>query len=263
MKTFKIAVILISVILFNFNIYSQSDLLKKAYKMNSKVLLDEFMYNWERNITPISYDEFNSLSDTIQEVYNVAEVFYKSMVIDSISSEIDTIAIKQDSSGYFEAREFTRQHLKYFYNIKYFIFPLSINFSVNYTKVYSKITDFRPRLYKQGTRLVYLTDDYFNAIKMFVGTRYSEDETESDEEFTKKEQFLGKEIKIVCGGNLEHVELFPECLLTFPLILSIYINDSFLEAQVIYSGGCAVYKADLRKINGKWKCLKNTLISIC
>lgn len=283
MKPFIFKAILILAVLLNFNTYSQSNLLKKAYKTNSTVLLDEFMYNWERSITPISYDEFNSLSDTIQEVYTIAEAFYDSVIPDSTPQKFDTSAIRHIIPIWdLGPREFKKTHLKYYSNVKYFIFPLSINYSINYAKDYvkpwiynlllkdstvtyttGKITNFRPRLYKQGIRLVYLTNDYFNILKTFVGKRYYNNLTGSDEDFLKKERFLNSTIKIVCGGLIEPDELNRDCLLNFPLIKSIYIKNSFLEAKVIYNDGCAEYEAYMKKIDGKWKWLKNTLLGIC
>lgn len=63
-------------------ISQESDsLLQKAYKYNSKIILEEFFMNWE-NDSRFTIDERNKINerlnsdDTLKEVYELAKVFY-------------------------------------------------------------------------------------------------------------------------------------------------------------------------------------------
>lgn len=63
---------------------SGTRMLKKAYKQNSTVLLDQFFRKWQVAVPTITDKELATFSDTIQEVYKVFTAFYKPTQLDRI-----------------------------------------------------------------------------------------------------------------------------------------------------------------------------------
>jgi hypothetical protein len=59
---------------------SQSELLEKAYKNNSKILLDEFLLNWQNEIKPITKEEFETQNDTVRTVYEIYDFVFNSVI---------------------------------------------------------------------------------------------------------------------------------------------------------------------------------------
>lgn len=85
MKQFLILFLIIATFLSFGQAQSQSELLEKAYMQNSKELLDEFFFNWHKEIATITDKELLQLNDTIKECYNVFSAFYKPHRLDSIT----------------------------------------------------------------------------------------------------------------------------------------------------------------------------------
>jgi hypothetical protein len=69
---------------------SQSELLERAYKKNSKILLDEFLLNWQNEIKTISKDELETQNDTAKAIYEIFNELFKNDTLRYYNPQINS-----------------------------------------------------------------------------------------------------------------------------------------------------------------------------
>lgn len=65
-------------------IYAQNTVLQlqKAYRKNSPTLLHSFFNTWKTEVSPLSTEEYHSLNDTLQNIYDLSTAFYQKQFSD-------------------------------------------------------------------------------------------------------------------------------------------------------------------------------------
>ena len=279
MKRFLITTCLLLLMLVSFA-QKREALLYKAYKANSLNQLDSFFNHWLSETAPISTAAFNTLSDTVQNIYAVFQNFYNPIDIDKTGGSewgndiyakvkylvvqtdirygfVDTLdkdlLIKNKINRYTKGDSSKLQSLLQRYNGD--IENLNNNFlDWPEAKTYYTLNNFRPKLSFTKPGAVMLTPEYENLLNQFLGSSHYKLGTgnimapaTSKGESEKRQRFLEGRIKIWYGHWGGYWQL-----LSYPSVEKITFDTKFENALVdyrlVYEGGYAYFK----KINGNW-----------
>lgn len=219
-----------------------SDDLEFAYTHMEPVLIDNFFFEWQKNVKPNTI-EFINQNETIAAIYSVFDTFYKPNDLLKIGSWacVDDINL----------------------NCEYIVIQNQIVYSVvnsnNINEVdlnFSKknlISNFRPQITSESKNVLYLTDEYEESINGFVGKK----STEPEEVVTMQDS--------VNKSNKEKIELLKQYipilndywgrtwqLETYPYVNRIIFNKSITKARVEFYVGFQNGQALLEKKGNKW-----------
>jgi len=296
--TLQIFILLIGI---NYLGYSQSqlELINKAYKKKSEVLLTEFFENWANEIKPISKSEFDELGDTIKEAYKVFECFYRPTELSQIGGsewgeslyneskylvvqnnlyrikfvdrlycsekEIDSITVAFYKKLFKNDTVRLNKELKRDENGKlpsyvYENWDIDINNSKKSITVDS-IVFFRPPIDNPDKKVVYLTPEYEKTLNDFLKNKYIA--------FGKRNIMNPARSK---GSSLRRKEFLDRFvttfhghwggyweLLTFPHVYCITFDKDMKFAKVDFEMVYEGGEALLEKKGDKWKILKAEL----
>jgi hypothetical protein len=229
--------------------YSQSidSTLHRAYKHNSKILIDEFFMNWEisnrlRDNELLRIHEIISANDTLREIYEIVNSFYYSPVPDVIK--------------YFVAADTLNYMIWYNDEV-----PNYFNRSGVVIKS-SVIGPFIAEPTRSKADFVYLNDKYLRSMfDFFKCPSDSIDKVRAD--YKAKVAFLKDYIQILNKGNIYLPYLSKHTLLSDPILENIMINQKLDKAVIYYSMGCALMESEWKKDNERWINVRTTCIAIC
>jgi|SRR4030095_11347772 len=229
--------------------YSQSidSTLHKAYKYNSKIILDEFFMNWEnsnrlRDSELQRINEIIDANDTLKEIFEIVNSFYYSPLPDGI---------------------------------KYFVATDTLNYIIwyndevpNYFKKSdvviksSVIGPFIVEPTRSKADFVYLNDMYLRSMLDFFKCPSANIDSVS-KDYKAKVAFLKDYIQIFGKGNIYVPYLSKNNLLSDPILGHIMINQKLDKAVIYYSMGCALMESEWRKVEGIWVFVRQTCLMIC
>ena len=254
LKLFFIAIVLF----LSTDLFSQtgSVLLANAYKTKSTIKLRVFFEDWSLKTKTMNGEQLNKSNDTIQNIYNVFQAFYKPKELnkiggsewgDDIYKNVKYLVIQNDIP--FEIGDSIID-----------IFEDTLYFSEIFTKKNTSfrqgvLTSFRPDLSIEGSKCLILTKEYDNIINYFLGSKHLSlgigdimSPARSIGESRKRQEFLENYIKIFYGHWGGYWQLY-----SYPKVEKIRFDNTFNNAiisySMIYEGG----DAHLKKINGIWK----------
>lgn len=229
--------------------------LEKAFEKNSKSMYKDFLTEWRKESVPIRSKD--SLSAIDKDIYEIYTDFYNPFNLSRI--------------GYGERGEELYSRVKYVVvqnSIYAFTYKTdSIDFNSMFEKdtlIHSKdsIMNFRPNLFFQEARVLYLTPKYDTIINKFLGNEHYElgtgnimNPAKEKGNSAKRLEFLNDKLLIIYGhwGGYWHIE-------THPYVFRIDFNKDRTIAKVhfrlVYQGG----EANYYKENGIWK-LKNSYMT--
>lgn len=213
-------------------------ILYKAYKYNSKVLLEEFFMNWE-NESRLSdeerfqiYEKINS-DDTLSEVYKIANAFYKPI----------------------------------HYNAKYFVIEDTLKYEICYSDSFAICKSSQNTLKRtfvvypfhiesEDSKILYLDAKYNKMFIDFFRSKNTELEKLQEEYSDEKALFDGylyfENVRYFSGGpssyHKEH--------LIVPDLWSITINAKLDRALVSSGGSVSSNVSEWAKKNGNWRFVK-------
>ncbi len=286
----KKAIVLFLLCSFFSQSYSQFKLLEEAYKKKSEDQLNEFFASWQKEIPPVSNEEFDSLSDIEKEVYNAFCAFYNPIDLqtigrsewgDSIYRDVNYLIIQ--NSLYYRVQDkvfFTAEEKVAIYkkslakdgqkgidslkiqNIPSFGEEWVLEELVGNDWILSDtISDFRPPISLSNRNIVYLNSLYYTGLTKFLGSIIKKNKERlnytyylSEKEVKKRQLFLEQNIKVWEGHWGAYWQL-----LTYPEVNSIIFDKEMEYAKVffriVYEGGEAL----LKKENGKWRLISSKL----
>jgi hypothetical protein len=211
--------------------YSKEEIVHKlnnitliSNQKNREDSLTDFFDNWNKDI-PANSPNFINQNDTIREVFSIFKTIY---------NPFDLLKIGNWEGG-----------IKLNSKCKYVAIQNSIYYSVLRSDISKRstannsrllVTNFRPVVNIDDTRIVYLTKEYKGAIDNCLGT----------EESVKRHRMLWPFIPIRRGHSVGwNIETSPnvECI-----TLNKSLNTAYVEYSVGYEGG----EATLVKSNGDW-----------
>ncbi len=259
----KLKVILLALLVISFISSSQSIIdstLFKAYKHNSKIILDEFFMNWENSFV-ISDNDFINQNDTVKELYKLLNCFYDEFKENKGSISYSPIS---DNTKYFILKDVIGCTMVYSPEFKGWspytdTTEIIRNFFIN---------DFRPFRKIGNTKFLYLNDKYYNTFFEFFKvshafTLFDEPYYKDMKIYNEKLSFLSGYIKIIHKGNFASPGINYKKLLSDPILDFIRINVNLDNCFIYYSVGCAFMEDEYIKINGKWIKIKETCLLVC
>ncbi len=267
---------LIIVILFitSISFSQQGELLEKAYKYNSQILLDEFFMNWHNEMPPVTNEELKIQNDTIKAIYELCRFIYKPLNLASIS---DTDYFWSDEYKGIKYAICGRERIYYSFVGRYknpydslTIIDTTPGFSegiyreANMYEVFKRdsINNFRPYTYESsGVQTVYLSDNYYILICKFLFGKYSNDYRAlyDEEKLTRKEtikryNFLKKVVSVsppfTSNWSID----------TSPDISVVHFTKDFKKARVRYMIYSGLLEMDFIKDEGLWKYVSHKLV---
>ena len=220
--------------------------LEKAFTSNSKDSLVDFLKEWN-SIIPKSSKDYINQNDTIKNIYSLFLDLYKPYSFGNLNTETP-----------YEIKD---EYVLIPNQIEYNVVPedtfkiLSKNFSL-YEDYKSKLlTNFRPTTCVNPKKQLFLTKEYKEAFKSFLGTKHSEvgegdimnPSQPKGESFTKF-IFVRQYLPIMEGhwGGYWYFE-------TFPIVYRIIFDENFNNALVDFRDGYrTVMQYKVTKQKDKW-----------
>ena len=304
MEIYKISRLLLIVYFFNMASsfgQEQDKLLSDAYKQKSTSKLNRFFNIWEKDIVPLSKNEFENLNPSFKEAYLVFKEFYNPINLSAIGgSEFGNDIYK--NASYFVVQD----HLNVYQQKKvYYTSVEEKEFAINQSKIVNvsdslknvlqkaiqnaplgsailqsygpnsptqefekpellgKIDNFRPNVGSLYQKQLILTLKYKTLISKFLGNEYHK----SSDNLMSTAKVSG-----VSKSKLQFIEqkikIFPShwgekwLINTFPEVTSIAFDQSFNYAKIKYTIVYQGGQAILKKENGIWKLVSAELTSI-
>ncbi len=163
---------------------SQEELLSLAYENNSKRMLDDFFSRWQQEIQPINEEEFTSLSEIEQAIYELFEKFYDPRYPSKVGGsewgdklyQGYSYFIVQNKVYYRQVEEPGSENTLWFGSREEYEQFLATRDSID---------TFRPRVDFSSTSVVYLAGKYESLLNDFLGQQ-GEGEGENRLQFLKK-----------------------------------------------------------------------------
>lgn len=232
-------------------------LLYKAYKTKSITELQTFFENWALETPSISNENFDKLSDTTKNIYQVFQSFYNPKDISRTSGS------EWGNDIYKDVKYFLVQDKIYFAIVDSLVRDSAKFGDIMFSAVsqYDTLNDFRPRLQFPDVKCLSLTKYYNGLLNRYLGDKHYKLGTgsvmspaRSKGESQKRMQFIGNFIKIWYGHWGGYWQLH-----SYPYASRITFDKDFQNAVVhyrmVYEGGYAYFK----KTNGEWNLVKAKL----
>lgn len=271
-------------IIFNGIVLSQqAELLEKAYRLNSQVLLVEFFMNWQNEIKPVTKDEYEQQNDTMKAVYYIYNSVFNSFEKKSFTDYLvlsDNIYI--GFYDFFYDKYWTTDTLAN--NI---IRELDVSFvskSDTISELWAEafygsrlsaleIANFRPFI-TGFDKIVYLNSMYKKVIYNFMfGVSYKDDFSAMIEKSTLPKRQICKRTSFLQNAMpVPYIKYTGEGILykttngikTEPEILAVNFANNFQTAQVDYFMNCNLCRAYLVKTENQWKVLsRKEIMCVC
>ena len=263
---------------------SQDSLLWKAYNEKSYTLLEKFFENWRMEKTPITDEEYQNLSGTEKDVYDIyyefydpknlsdltydlnVKGFYKTVKYFIISPKIYYSVLVTDNYDSILKTRWPSVYKDTSYHFKLFKFRSNDNIFQShmenhlfvYFSIRDSIIDFRPRIKDKSTGIVYMSPYYDSLFSAFINKdiippiNYSH----SDSLLSLKIDFLKPYIFLNKGFFLGWE------ILTCPRADNIDIAKDRLLAEIWHTHPSGVNTAIMSKIKGKWTFVTDDMILI-
>ncbi len=202
----KILACVLFLISFTVSAQTPEEVLVKAYEQNSKRQLDSFFKNWNEKYPSIKENNLLTLSDTLQNVYNLFKEFYQPLRIKKLGGSgwgdnlykkskyliiQDKIKIYFTGKVYYSEKEIDDYIVSYINRVikddikrQYLLKRTNGKLSKSVLEIYSpydsfykeeneilrdSIINFRPSINCDGKKSVYLTSEYDNILNIFLG----------------------------------------------------------------------------------------------
>jgi hypothetical protein len=228
--------------------FQGTELLIRAYEDSSSELYNEFFNRWENDSKPLSNNEYNQLSDTLKEIYNLFyEFYYPQKMIYPYDFETDYYVLQNEIQVFIVSNSIEDT---FFYKIGFNKKELAEN-NVKY------IFKIKPKIKFHDKKILYLTTEYEKYINdfLFYNTEDIVKLRKGEERCTKiaavqkpRVDFLKP--KIHC---IPHHWISAFWYYTFPYIEYIFIRDDLKIAQVGYRIDSSMHRVNLyKKINKEW-----------
>lgn len=220
-----------------------SETLESAYVENSQEQLDTFFEDWDDMISPISPDEFTTLSKTKQEAYRLFEKFY---------SPDDLNRLTHGEHENFES------------DFRYVVIQNRLEVAVADTNpqfyyyrgvqlTQHTIADFRPKLPKLEYPSVYLTEEADSVIYNFLFTADSTHQQDTSE----RASFLQQTIQLTPHHWIVDYHKF-----TMPHAQYVVFNENYTEALVLFRVFFQFGEAYFEKEDENWMLKHSELTAI-
>ena len=288
MKKILIHIIISLIAISAFSQKNEARLLKYSYRKNNSDSLNSFFFKWKNEFKPISNNQFENLSDTLKDVYNIFSDFYTPHDLERIGGSewgdslyanvgyfivqnridftiVETLDKKEiilnylkvnvtDSSKYEDYKKFfMKDTLDYSLGFKY-------QNSVNYLHVDS-IMDFKPSLDFGKVGILYYKSKYTSILARFLKNKHYKlgfggimNPARSKGKSKTRLDWINTKIKIFQGHWGGYWQMR-----TYPSINHVLIDKERKTALVyfrmVYEGGEALYK----KKDNKWTLIESKL----
>lgn len=288
MKTILVHIIIGLFAFSAFGQNTQEKLLKYSFKKGNVDSLDMFFTKWEKEFQPISQTQFDNLSDTIKDVYEIFSDFYTPKDLkriggsewgDSLYYGVDFVIVQnQIDFSIVETLDKKKIIFTYFKNN---VKDSSINenyletllkdttdYSLGFTYFSSikylhedSIMDFRPNVNIDSVGVLFYKSDYTRTIARFLKNKHHKlgfggimNPARAKGKSEKRLDWINTKVKIFHGHWGGYWEMT-----TFPSVDIILIDKERETALVfftlVYQGGEALYK----KIDNKWTLIESKL----
>lgn len=243
-----IIVIIINVILLFPQSFQGTELLIDAYEDSSTELLNKFFDSWENNIKPISDNEYNQLSDTLKEIYDLFyELYYPEKLICPFDFETEYYVLQNE--------------------ILVFIISNSVEDTLFYKTGHNKKEliennvrysfQIKPRIKLHDKKILFLTKEYETYLNDFL--YYDTDEIMN---LPKGKDKYSKIIAIQ-NSRMDFLKPKVHCIphhtrpafyyYSYPYVVCIYLKEDLQIAQISYHVDSNMYRRKVyKKINNKW-----------
>jgi hypothetical protein len=260
----------ILLILINSANSQQKELLEKAYKHNSEIILDEFFINWQNEIRPVKSEDLKIQNDTIQSIYKIYNTVFNAVADTRL---LTRYLILSDRIEYDFVDIFYKKFWKTDSVAKKFLLevdPDAIDSYDTIPEIWSdyqteeklsrdSILNFHPYIDGRNNS-VFINKYYENLLFQYMfNTGYmARDQFEKSkrpiEESCKRINFFKKYIPTRCfmddEGRVGYFAGFS--IMTKPKIFNISFGNNYHTAQVYYSmDGCG-FIAYMIKRNNEW-----------
>ena len=226
--------------------YTENQLLNElenAYAHQSKHSIENFFADWNKSVKQNSI-EFINQNNSVKSIFEIYRTFYQ---------PLDLLKL-----GDWEWGNSLNMNSKYVVvqnKMYYYIMP-NDNFDnfLYWNENSDSIIDFRPPIDVKLDKVLYLMDEYHEAVNRFLGSESSGlgegnimNPSRPIEESQKRYNFLREFIPILHGhwGGYWHIETHPEVSV---IILNKKLDRAIVHFRVGYQGG----EATLVKNNNKW-----------
>ena len=211
-------------------------ILQKAYKYNSKVLLEEFFMNWE-NASKLSDEEKLQINerinsdDTLNEIYKIANAFYKPIYTDFNYFLIED-TLKYEicySDSIFSCESYSNNNRRSFL---FYPFKLDI----------------------EDSRILYFNSKYNSLLQAYFVSQET-DFVKLGDEYEAKRKIFGDKIQFYCKEifSMKPFVFHKEDLLA-PDLWLITINKELNKALLSYGAGRYSSETSLwEKLDGQWR----------
>jgi hypothetical protein len=217
-------------------IHQIADSLIEAYDQNSVQKLNSFLEFWSTINCPYLPEKISN--DTVRNVYDIYLSLYNP----------------------FDLTELTRDQIKFnmYSELSFIIIQNKVYYDFNYNGIEipgrDSIVDFRPPVHFQDIKILYLTYEFKEALKIYLGnfpnltnSNNADILNQSSFEVEEKIEFLSQLLGIVSSlnGDYWHIETQPE-------ITSIHFNAELNKARVNFRFGYIVGEVLMVKEAGNW-----------
>jgi len=288
MKTILLS---IAIGLFAFSAFGQNDvdkLLKNSYKKQNIDSLDMFFTIWQNDYQPISLNNFENLSDTLKDVYEIFSDFYTPQDLkriggsewgDSLYFGIDYLIVQNriDFSivETLDKKEIILNYLKKnvtdslkYEDYKRTLMKDTSDYSLGFTYYNSidyiqedSIMDFRPNLSFEKVDILYYKSKYTKILARFLKNKYHKlgfggimNPARAKGKSKSRLDWINTKVKIFQGHWGGYWQMT-----TYPRVNKILMDEERVTAlinfRMVYEGGEALYK----KIDNKWTLIESKL----
>ncbi len=216
-----------------------------AYEKNSLSELKNILNYW--NLENLSRKNFSKAHAIEKDIYEIYKEFYTPFDLDRIGNS------EWGNSIY--------NGVEYVIVQNYLYYDFNLDSEEYHYELIDTLWNFRPELDFGHVKVLYLSDNYAQALNEFLGTDHTPlgtggimNPAQPAEESYERQQFLNKVLLIVHGhwGGYWHLETHPE---VYMIRFNEDLNKARIFFRLIYEGG----EAEFSKKNGKWTMLSSQL----
>ncbi len=226
--------------------------LETSYKQKSNSKLENFLNNWNYDLKS-NYPNDKIPNDTIKIIYDVYNEFYKPFDLLELGNWEWGNELNSNS-------RFALIQNKIYYNIVSLDSIKSgenkYKFEIEKEQILKKdsIIDFRPKLFFENHKVLFLTPEYKIALNKFLGTQSTKlgrpnimSVSRPKKQSQKRYSFIRPYLPILHGhwGDYWNIE-------TSPIIYGFYLSKNLDQAKILYIVGYQGGETYLVKENGKW-----------
>lgn len=226
------------------------DSLMVAYNTQSNDKLKTILDNWNASVNGYALSELED--DKTRDVYEIFIEIYTPF-------DISRLGNHEWGGHMYEGFEYVIVQNKVFFDYTYE--TSKFTFESPEPEEIDTVTDFRPQVYFDNAKTLYLTEEYEVALNVFLDSDFFpfeaydiEKPSLSWEESYKRLQFLITYLAIIPGhwGKYWHIE-------THPHILNIHFDAMMEKARVLFRVGYMFGTAELEKQNGDWVLISSVI----